>query len=86
MTRSAVSTDSAQFDCLAHPINAQDIGGRAETYFPFTRHLPDLFKGPRKHTVEFLTYPVETPVVILAILHPFKVTDRHSSGVSENVW
>jgi hypothetical protein len=35
--------------------------------------------------VQFLPHAIETPLIVLLVLHPFEVAGRHAAGVRQNV-
>ena len=47
--------------------------------------LPNIFKRGRKDGVELLPNAIQIPAVILAIHYPFKVSDRHTAGIRQNI-
>ena len=79
------SDDAAEHRGPGHAADAEHVGSRPQADLPRRRELPDLLEGLAENPVEFLPHPIDTPLIVLPILHPLKPTGRHAAGVGEDV-
>src|ERR1700738_5719850 len=80
-----LGVNSAKLQSAGHPVDGQHVSSNAVIYFMglgITDHLVEsVFHLVEKPFVHFALAPEKT----LPVLHPLEITDRHSSGVAENI-
>ena len=77
--------NSSQNGGPAHAADAQHVGRGAQAHLSLLGQFPDALEASRQHVVELLPHAVQVPLVVLAVLHPFEIADRHAAGVGQNV-
>jgi hypothetical protein len=76
---------TAQFSRSMNPFNSDHESCCSQADIVFVGQLPDFFERRREDRVKFLADTIQIPTVILTILNPFEITDRHATGIGKNI-